>query len=129
MSDESILRERAREVIRTGTLPGRRPDRMWGGPGAGADCAVCGTTVPRSQVEFEIEFFENGDESKVDKYHVHVRCFAVWELERHNAAVIESKPPTDGVGSTSREDGRGRELVSPCLDARAFGVELRRAGP
>ncbi len=112
MSDESILRERAREVIRTGKLPSRRPDRMWGGPGADAHCAVCGTTVPRAQVEFEIEFFENGDESKVDKYHVHVRCFSVWELERRNATVTASKPSTDEVGSTSREDGLGRELVS-----------------
>lgn len=119
MSDESILRERAREVIRTGKLPSRRPDRMWGGPGADADCAVCGTTVPRGQVEFEIEFFENGDESKVDKYHVHVRCFAVWELERRNATATASKTgsnsATGGVGSTSPGDGHGREILSPWL--------------
>jgi hypothetical protein len=29
MPDETVLRARAREVIRTGKLPSRRPDRTW----------------------------------------------------------------------------------------------------
>ena len=35
MPDEFILRAKAREVVRTGKMPSRRPDRILGGPGAG----------------------------------------------------------------------------------------------
>jgi hypothetical protein len=84
MSDESGLREKAREVIRAGKLPDRRPDRMWGGPGAGTTCAVCSIPVERDEVEFEIEFARNGGAPGLDRYHVHARCLAAWGIERHN---------------------------------------------
>jgi hypothetical protein len=35
MPDESILRATAREVVRAGKMPSRRPDRILGGPGVG----------------------------------------------------------------------------------------------
>jgi hypothetical protein len=35
MPDESILRANTREVVRTGKMPSRRPERTWGGPGVG----------------------------------------------------------------------------------------------
>jgi hypothetical protein len=82
MPDEPILRAKAREVIRTGKLPSRRPDRTWGGPGVGAKCTVCDEAVKRDQLEFEIQFEHNGDNPGLDKFHVHVRCFAAWEFER-----------------------------------------------
>jgi hypothetical protein len=87
MSDECPLREKAREVIKAGTLPNRSPDRTWGGPGVGADCIVCRAPVTRDEVEFEIEFARDGDNPGLDKYHVHIRCFAAWESERHNLDV------------------------------------------
>jgi len=37
MPDESILRAKAREVVRTGKMPSGRPDRILGGPGVGGD--------------------------------------------------------------------------------------------
>jgi hypothetical protein len=80
MPDERILREKAREVIRAGKLPGRRPD--WGGPGVGAPCTVCGEAVTKDQFEFEVQFAPDGDNPGLDKFHVHVRCFAAWEFER-----------------------------------------------
>jgi len=86
MPDEPRLREQAREAIQGGKLPSRAPDRMWGGPGVGADCAVCGLPVTREQLEFEIEFARDGDNPGLDQFHVHLRCFAAWELERN-------KPP------------------------------------
>jgi len=46
MPDETGLRAKAREAIRTGRLPSRRPDRTWGGPGVGVVCTVCGEAVP-----------------------------------------------------------------------------------
>ena len=84
MTDEFTLRENAREVIQAGKLPDRRPDRTWGGPGVGADCAICGAPATRDEVEFEIEFARNGDGPGMDTYHVHIRCFATWESERRN---------------------------------------------
>ncbi len=82
MLDESTLRAKAREVIRAGKLPNRRPDRTWGGPGVGAPCAVCGEAVTKDQLEFEIEFAREADYPELDEFHVHVRCFAAWEFER-----------------------------------------------
>ena len=79
MHDEQILRERARAAIRTGKLPARTPDRTWGGPGVGAECRICGERVRASEMEFEIQFAHDGD---LDKYHLHIRCFAAWEFER-----------------------------------------------
>ena len=82
MPDEPILREKARNVVVTGKLPNRRPDRTWGGPGVGAECTICGQPVTGDQKEFEIEFRRDGDPG-LDKFHVHIRCFAAWEFERH----------------------------------------------
>jgi hypothetical protein len=85
MPDEAILREKAREAVRTGKLPARRPDRTWGGPGIGASCTICEKPVTRDEMEFEIEFEHDGIKPGLDKFHVHIRCFAVWELERNTA--------------------------------------------
>ena len=82
MPDETILRAKAREAIRTGKLPSRRPDHMWGGTGVGALCTVCGEAVTEDQMEFEVQFAHDGDNPGLDKFHVHVRCFAAWEFER-----------------------------------------------
>lgn len=82
MPDEKILREQARAAIASGKLPARRPDRTWGGPGVGALCAVCELPVKKDELEFEIQFARDGDNPGLDKFHVHVRCFAAWEFER-----------------------------------------------
>ena len=82
MPDESLLREKARAAIRTRKLPACRPDRTWGGAGVGAPCSVCELSVTRDELEFEIQFAHDGAVPGLDKVHLHVRCFAVWELER-----------------------------------------------
>jgi hypothetical protein len=82
MPDEKILREKARAAITRGRFPVRRPDRTWGGPGVGAACAVCELPVRTDELEFEIQFVHDGGDPGLDKYHVHVRCFAAWEFER-----------------------------------------------
>jgi hypothetical protein len=84
MSDERTLREKIREMIQVGTLPNRRPDRMWGGPGGGAECTICSVPVRLDEVELEIEFARNGNDPGLDNYHLHYRCLAAWESERHN---------------------------------------------
>ena len=85
MPDEKALREQARAAVRDGKLPSRRPDRVWGGPGIGATCAVCALPVSKEENEIEIEFAYNGDHQGLDKFHVHIRCFAASEFERQRA--------------------------------------------
>ncbi len=85
MPDEARLREQARAAVQTGKLPARLPDRTWGGPGVGAPCSVCDQPVAKDQMEFEIQFVRDGDNPGLDRFHVHVRCFAAWEFERHKA--------------------------------------------
>jgi hypothetical protein len=36
-------------------------------------------------MEFEIQFARDGDNPGLDKFHVHIRCFAAWEFERRKA--------------------------------------------
>jgi hypothetical protein len=82
MPDDPILREKARVAIQTGKLPSRAPTRTWGGPGVGAPCAICGLPVTTDEVEFEIEFARDGDNPGLDKFHLHIRCFAAWVERR-----------------------------------------------
>ena len=82
MPDEPVLQEQAREAIRCGKLPSRRSDRMFGGPGLGQPCAVCGKPLPREEMAIELEFNRHGATPGLDTYHFHHRCYAAWELER-----------------------------------------------
>lgn len=81
MSDESALRDKAREAIRAGALPDHRPERMWGGPGARVACAVCGELVRDDQLGFELEFAREERKNSVGVCAVHVRCLAAWGVE------------------------------------------------
>jgi hypothetical protein len=70
MQDEQALRAKAHAAVLAGKLPARSPDRVWGGPGVGAPCEVCGSPITKDDKEF----------------HVHIRCFAAWEFERKRPA-------------------------------------------
>ena len=82
MPDEPILREKARDAIRSSRLPTRAPDRTFGGVGTGEICAVCGGVLTAQQMELEIEFNRHGAGSDIEHYFLHPRCFAAWEFER-----------------------------------------------
>lgn len=82
MPNEAALRKLAREVLLAGKLPRQDPDRTWGGSGVGVQCAVCAKPVTQDEVEYEIQFAHDGSNPGLDRYHLHLRCFAVWELER-----------------------------------------------
>jgi hypothetical protein len=84
MTDKSTLEKKAREAIQARTLPNHPPTSMWGGPGCGAGCAVCGEPLQRDEIEYELEFADNPDDGRLRTYHVHVKCFTAWERERHN---------------------------------------------
>jgi hypothetical protein len=82
MPNEIALRRLARLVLESGKLPQRVPDRTWGGPGIGAPCALCDEPITPDQTECEVQFAHAGVTPGLDGYHLHLRCFAVWELER-----------------------------------------------
>ena len=92
MPDEPHLRERARVAMKNGKIPSGQPDRTWGGPGVGAACSVCDLPIGKDQLEFEIQFVHDGKGPGLDKYHVHVRCFAAWEFERHGFREAPPRP-------------------------------------
>src|SRR5215472_15459846 len=98
MLDERIIRGKAREAISTGKLPTTQPSRTFSYRSAGMTCAVCGESVPRGEMELELEFRAAGSapegkllrdalerlnaNPEVRRYHLHHRCFAAWEFER-----------------------------------------------
>jgi hypothetical protein len=46
--------------------------------------------VKQDELEFEIEFARNGDGAHLDTYHLHVRCFDAWQLERNSAGLSQA---------------------------------------
>jgi hypothetical protein len=85
MPDEAMLRDKARDAIRSGRLPSRRAYRTLGGPGTRMTCSVCGELVTPDQSEMEIEF-RRPVPPGLDRYFLHVRCLAAWEFERTKIA-------------------------------------------
>jgi|SRR4030095_2249983 hypothetical protein len=92
MSDDCVLPEKVRELIQAGKLPRRAPERTWGGSGVGADCAICDVPVKGDELELEMEYARDGNDDTLDKYHVHVRCFVVWEHERYHLEQVPGPP-------------------------------------
>ena len=65
-----------------GSCPDKNPIAPGAGLGSAARCAVCEKPVTRDELEYEVQFAHDGASPGLDKYHLHLRCFAVWELER-----------------------------------------------
>ena len=53
------------------------------GPGVGMSCNVCELPVTKTDSEVAIQFAYDGADPHQDQFHLHVRCFAAWELERN----------------------------------------------
>jgi hypothetical protein len=79
MGQDHMLRDRVQELIRSGTFPKWPPDRLWGGPGAGIGCAVCGEPVSQAQVGYEVEF-QNALGAAITQC-FHVRCYSQLESQ------------------------------------------------
>ena len=82
MPTDAELRKLARKALELGKLPRTEPTRTWGGPGVGAGCAVCDEPITAGEMEYELQFARPPEAPGLDKYHVHIRCAAIWELER-----------------------------------------------
>jgi hypothetical protein len=102
-SEDNHLREKARAIIRDGGLPNRSPNQVWGGPGTGARCAICGSLTTHDEVELEVEFSEGSPGS----YYFHLRCFSMLELERQSLSSRAAVSPLPE--SLHRTHNRGRE--------------------
>lgn len=81
------IRQKAREVVLRADILTRRPDRVWGGLGTGAECSICRALVTKNQVEFELEFVEA---EGVITHHLHGECFTAWECERESNGLQKS---------------------------------------
>ena len=93
------------QALNGGKLPERRPDSIWGGPGAGAGCTICGAYVSEDQMELEIEFARE-DGLGVDRHHVHVSCFAAWEAELRKTEAAGSSPALPRTWDKRQNNGR-----------------------
>jgi len=76
--DEAFLRKRTREAIRTGELPDRLPDKLFGGAATGGRCAVCGEST-RGGIEIELMF--TADARPDRSYYAHPHCLSIFERE------------------------------------------------
>jgi hypothetical protein len=82
MLDEAVLRAQARGVLWSRRLPRREPDRMRCCAGVGAACIICEKPIASDQVGYEVQFAYDGATPGLDKFHLHVPCFAAWQFER-----------------------------------------------
>jgi hypothetical protein len=99
MSDDASLRKQARELLESGRLPSRRPNRIWGGPVFGmSPCMVCGAPAKRGEVVLEVEF---GHDGSTTNPHFHVRCFAALEAELRSFGSGEPSSRGDGKAAAS----------------------------
>ena len=106
-SADIILRAKARQLIQSGVLPSRRPDRMFGARGLGHICAVCGVAVAAKELEWEMQF--NGEDGVGStEFHIHIRCYEILEFEKLNPEVV-SEPSLAGepVASTPALPAKG----------------------
>ena len=97
MNDDEDIHEKIRELLRSGGLPARAPDRVWGGLGSGRDrCVVCGSLVSPQEIAIEAEFSSAEGSSSLE---FHESCFRAVESQwsRFKPASI----PT-GNGATVR---------------------------
>lgn len=78
--DTRGLAAAVREAVRSGRIPARPADQMWGGPGSGGWCAVCNDRIERHDVEYELEFAQ-GAGAGAGSYRLHVPCCMAWETE------------------------------------------------
>jgi hypothetical protein len=102
MDHDGLRRILAREAIQSGRLPTGRAARIWGGPGAGSSCTVCGLPISAGELGYELEFAENGESCA--SHHLHVPCFAAWESESGNSG---KRPNDEATFTNGRPGGNG----------------------
>lgn len=73
------LRQRVQRSLTSGELfPA--PRTVWAGSGSGRLCAVCSSTLPKDEIEYELAGGINGSVA------AHPQCYAIWQAESEAAA-------------------------------------------
>lgn len=93
MPAERQLRETVRQVLRSGRLPDRGPDQIWGGLGSGGQCAICESAIEDGEIELEIRFRRDDGAAT---HTLHLRCFSIYEDERQLQSRLHV---VDGTGA------------------------------
>jgi hypothetical protein len=73
-----------------------------GGKGVHVPCPMCGERIRPNQLEYELQFGQEGATPDVDLFHLHLRCFARWEMERRKPLVIATAHEADDGSSMPR---------------------------
>ena len=94
MPDERVRRHVLAAMAR-GALPPSLPPKTWGGFGAGERCSGCGRTISSDQLETEFE------DSERRLYHLHIQCFATWEVLTVSRTASEPSLPVSLSGGYS----------------------------
>jgi hypothetical protein len=68
----SILLEKAAREIAAGSLPAVTGGRIWGGPGSGKPCGLCGRIINSRDVELE------PDTGEGEPARFHPVCHSLW---------------------------------------------------
>jgi len=129
MPDEPLLREKAREALRSGKLPSRPADRIVGRHGwSGLSCPVCIEPVTRDKAQVEIQFRRADSTLGLDSYQLHPRCFDAWEFERTKIGAVEvpSSAPLGPPLDTGEGDVHVQVNCSKCSEPIALSdvIEL-----
>lgn len=77
--DSEVLREKVRARIASGALPQVAPARLFAGHGDNQMCAVCGQSISRMQILYEVELTDRTERKAL---HFHLVCHAAWQLEK-----------------------------------------------
>ena len=76
-SEKEPVKRSAAESFRHDVLTGQRPVQA-----SGPVCTGCGRRVTSDEVGYVMEFAYGAD--GLERYDVHLDCFAAWDLERTN---------------------------------------------
>jgi len=61
-------------------------------------CRICDDRIGSDETELEIEFDGDGGNGGIACFHIHLCCFAAWEMER-TEITLESEPTRSAVGT------------------------------
>ena len=104
------IRALARQALEDGRLPRREPDGTWGGKAADVPCAICGERIRPDHWSTSCNSGMTASKRGVDVFHLHLRCFAAWEMERTKlGGVATRRRPNEAWGFNT---GSRRGLVA-----------------
>ena len=79
-----------RQKLANGTLPmNSSVPRIWGGPGNGETCEACDGVITKDEWVSEGVSLAGGPKP----VHLHVKCFHLWQEERHAMAPPSRQTP------------------------------------